>query len=61
MEKAEEMDMVSCNMALFWLDMVVEVMEDPLKIVEKYHQKFPQSVPIVLKFLALKAEAIGIK
>lgn len=58
MEKAEEMDMVSCNMALFWLDMVVEVMEDPLKIVEKYHQKFPQSVPIVLKFLALKAEAI---
>ena len=53
------MGMISCNMALFWLDIVVEVVEEPLPIVEKYRKTFPQNVPIALKYLALKAETIG--
>lgn len=47
-------------MALFWLDIVLEVVEEPLPIVEKYRKTFPENIPIVLKYLAVKVELSGI-
>jgi len=56
MSDASAHGVLSCSMACFWLDLVVDVEENPLSTIEKYVDIFPHEPQIALKFLAAKAE-----
>ena len=59
MSDASDHGVLTCSMACFWLDLVVDVEENPLPIIERYVDMFPQEPQIALKFLAAKAEVTG--
>jgi len=59
--EAEQLNMLTCNMIIFWLQIAVNVEENESLIVfiEKYLLKFPLDMSLHLKYLGLKAESAG--